>query len=368
MPSGPPSLVCSARRSYSPRGSGAGEALAGPNPPPTRPLPRRRVDGRGATVAALASRAEHRETGGLQMPARIGREYLDVLVPYERCFVLAEPELCNGISTETSAAAHMTHQVVTRTTAKTEYLLGLVSLSTGCVCSGSPGTPACPPSPAGRRCTSTSSSATRCAWQGRSSRATTASRTSSGCATSCGASRGRPARRTGRGVVRATDGVHTCGHTQGEQQERAERHSEREAEGAGRTTGAVRDLHQLSPGGHAVAGEAPVRDARRPLRPRARLPRRRLARPRGEVARGDPQARRGRGRLPRPHRPALAGAAARALAPAGGRGRGGRRQARTRGRAAARLRPRGAAGARRRRAHAGRVEAARPTQAARAQA
>jgi len=54
----------------------------------------------------------------------------DVLVPYERCFVLQEPELCNGIYTETSAGAHMTHQVVTRTTAKTEYMLGLVTLLT----------------------------------------------------------------------------------------------------------------------------------------------------------------------------------------------------------------------------------------------
>jgi 4-hydroxyphenylacetate 3-monooxygenase len=52
----------------------------------------------------------------------------DVLVPWERCFVVGEPELCNGIYTETSAGAHMTHQVVTRTTAKTEFILGLVSL------------------------------------------------------------------------------------------------------------------------------------------------------------------------------------------------------------------------------------------------
>src|SRR4051812_38431796 len=36
----------------------------------------------------------------------------DVLVPYERCFVLQSPELCNGIYSETSAAVHMTHQVV----------------------------------------------------------------------------------------------------------------------------------------------------------------------------------------------------------------------------------------------------------------
>jgi len=54
----------------------------------------------------------------------------DVLVPYERCFVLQNTELCNGIYTDTSAAVHMTHQVVARTTAKTEFMLGLVTLLT----------------------------------------------------------------------------------------------------------------------------------------------------------------------------------------------------------------------------------------------
>ena len=54
----------------------------------------------------------------------------DVLVPWERCFIVGRPELCNGIYSETTAAAHMTHQVVTRTRAKTEYILGLVSLLT----------------------------------------------------------------------------------------------------------------------------------------------------------------------------------------------------------------------------------------------
>jgi 4-hydroxyphenylacetate 3-monooxygenase len=54
----------------------------------------------------------------------------DVHVPYERCFVLGDPELCNGFYTRTSAVVHMTDQVVTRTTAKTEYILGLVSLLT----------------------------------------------------------------------------------------------------------------------------------------------------------------------------------------------------------------------------------------------
>ena len=54
----------------------------------------------------------------------------DVHVPYERCFVLGDPDLCNGFYARTSAVVHMTHQVVARTTAKTEYILGLVSLLT----------------------------------------------------------------------------------------------------------------------------------------------------------------------------------------------------------------------------------------------
>jgi 4-hydroxyphenylacetate 3-monooxygenase len=57
----------------------------------------------------------------------------DVLVPWERCFVVRQPELCNGLYTETSAVVHMTHQVVTRTTAKTEFLLGLISLLTDAI-------------------------------------------------------------------------------------------------------------------------------------------------------------------------------------------------------------------------------------------
>jgi len=54
----------------------------------------------------------------------------DVHVPYERCFTLGDPELCNGFYTATDALQHMTHQVVTRTTAKTEYILGLTALLT----------------------------------------------------------------------------------------------------------------------------------------------------------------------------------------------------------------------------------------------
>jgi 4-hydroxyphenylacetate 3-monooxygenase len=54
----------------------------------------------------------------------------DVHVPYERCFTLGNPELCNGFYAATDALQHMTHQVVTRTTAKTEYILGLTALLT----------------------------------------------------------------------------------------------------------------------------------------------------------------------------------------------------------------------------------------------
>ena len=51
----------------------------------------------------------------------------DVLVPHDRIFMLGHPELCNGWYTETGAGALMTHQVVTRTLAKTEFYLGLAS-------------------------------------------------------------------------------------------------------------------------------------------------------------------------------------------------------------------------------------------------
>ncbi|MBO0802302.1 MAG: 4-hydroxyphenylacetate 3-monooxygenase, oxygenase component [Nocardiopsaceae bacterium] len=51
----------------------------------------------------------------------------DVLVPHDRVFMLGHPELCNAWFTETGAGALMTHQVVTRTLAKTEFYLGLAS-------------------------------------------------------------------------------------------------------------------------------------------------------------------------------------------------------------------------------------------------
>ncbi|HWI22844.1 MAG TPA: 4-hydroxyphenylacetate 3-monooxygenase, oxygenase component [Baekduia sp.] len=54
----------------------------------------------------------------------------DVHVPFERCFLLGHPEMCNAFYADTNAAVHMTHQVTTRTTAKTEYMLGLISCMT----------------------------------------------------------------------------------------------------------------------------------------------------------------------------------------------------------------------------------------------
>ena len=51
----------------------------------------------------------------------------DVLVPHDRVFMLGSPELCNAWYTETGATALMTHQVVSRTLAKTEFYLGLAS-------------------------------------------------------------------------------------------------------------------------------------------------------------------------------------------------------------------------------------------------
>jgi 4-hydroxyphenylacetate 3-monooxygenase len=54
----------------------------------------------------------------------------DVRVPWERVFILGNPEMCNSFYTATSAVVHMTHQVVTRTLAKTETYVGLLSLMT----------------------------------------------------------------------------------------------------------------------------------------------------------------------------------------------------------------------------------------------
>jgi 4-hydroxyphenylacetate 3-monooxygenase len=53
----------------------------------------------------------------------------DVEVPYERCFMIRHPELLTRgrLYSETGALVHMTHQVVVKDTAKTEFMLGLMS-------------------------------------------------------------------------------------------------------------------------------------------------------------------------------------------------------------------------------------------------
>lgn len=57
----------------------------------------------------------------------------DVLVPWERVFMYRRPDLGNGLYAETGAVVHMAHQVVTKNVAKTEFLLGLISLMTDAI-------------------------------------------------------------------------------------------------------------------------------------------------------------------------------------------------------------------------------------------
>jgi 4-hydroxyphenylacetate 3-monooxygenase len=52
----------------------------------------------------------------------------DVFVPWERVFLYGDPELANGAFGATNAVMHMAHQVMAKNIAKTEFMLGLVSL------------------------------------------------------------------------------------------------------------------------------------------------------------------------------------------------------------------------------------------------
>lgn len=54
----------------------------------------------------------------------------DVFVPWERVLMYRDVARCNEAYTRTGAVVHMTHQVVAKNLAKTEYLLGLASLMT----------------------------------------------------------------------------------------------------------------------------------------------------------------------------------------------------------------------------------------------
>ncbi len=52
----------------------------------------------------------------------------DVLVPWERVFVLEDPEKANRVNEETNAIAFMAHQATVREVAKAEFVAGLVTL------------------------------------------------------------------------------------------------------------------------------------------------------------------------------------------------------------------------------------------------
>ena len=52
----------------------------------------------------------------------------DVLVPWERVFLLGDVERCKDFLGRTNASAHTAHQVVTRMVAKAEFILGLSAL------------------------------------------------------------------------------------------------------------------------------------------------------------------------------------------------------------------------------------------------
>ena len=54
--------------------------------------------------------------------------FKDVLVPWERVFLLGDVQMCNDMSARTGWIVHSFHQVVTRIMAKTEFLLGTASL------------------------------------------------------------------------------------------------------------------------------------------------------------------------------------------------------------------------------------------------
>ncbi|WP_338781166.1 4-hydroxyphenylacetate 3-monooxygenase, oxygenase component [Metabacillus sp. FJAT-52054] len=52
----------------------------------------------------------------------------DVVVPWDRVFSLGDVSVCNQAYNESSAVVHMTHQVVAKNIAKTEFVLGILQL------------------------------------------------------------------------------------------------------------------------------------------------------------------------------------------------------------------------------------------------
>jgi 4-hydroxyphenylacetate 3-monooxygenase len=60
----------------------------------------------------------------------------DVVVPWERVFLKADPFLCNQLFAATNAVVHMMHQVVVKDVAKAEFLLGVACLIVDAIGSG----------------------------------------------------------------------------------------------------------------------------------------------------------------------------------------------------------------------------------------
>ena len=52
----------------------------------------------------------------------------DVLVPWERVFLLHDVDKCNNAYGATNAVVHMAHQVITKNVAKTEFVLGIAEM------------------------------------------------------------------------------------------------------------------------------------------------------------------------------------------------------------------------------------------------
>jgi 4-hydroxyphenylacetate 3-monooxygenase len=50
----------------------------------------------------------------------------DVLVPWDRVFMVGRPDLCNQLYAATGAVVHMAHQVVIKNVAKAEFVLGVI--------------------------------------------------------------------------------------------------------------------------------------------------------------------------------------------------------------------------------------------------
>jgi 4-hydroxyphenylacetate 3-monooxygenase len=76
-------------------------------------------DGKSAYDRPLSSRFEENDAVVI---------FDDVLVPWDRVFMYRDIPRCNGAFTNTGAAVHMDYQNVIKNIARTEFLLGLISL------------------------------------------------------------------------------------------------------------------------------------------------------------------------------------------------------------------------------------------------